>query len=52
MTIRPSRRNEHWVMETMAGKPFVAEGQQPARANGDRGVDGVNSVAESGEKAV
>jgi hypothetical protein len=52
MAVRLGSRDEHRVMETMADMSLVAKGQQPARANGDCGVGGVNSIAEGGEKAV
>jgi hypothetical protein len=51
MIMRLSGRYERRVMKAMAGKPFMAMGKEPARANGDRGVDKVNSVAEGGEEA-
>ena len=44
MTMCLSGRDEHRVMKAMAGKPGMAKRQEPARANGDCGVDGVNSV--------
>ncbi|MGC2785231.1 MAG: hypothetical protein WA397_15655 [Roseiarcus sp.] len=52
MTMHLSRRDEHRVMEAMADMSLVTKGQQPARANGDCGVGGVNSIPEGGEKAV
>jgi hypothetical protein len=50
--MRLSGRDEHRVMKAMAGKPGMAMGKEPARANGDCGVDGVNSVAEGGKEAI
>ena len=38
-------------MKAMAGKPGIAMRKEPARADGDCGVDGVNSVAEGGKEA-
>jgi hypothetical protein len=35
MAIRLSGRNEHRVMKSMAGKPDMAMGKEPARAKGD-----------------
>jgi hypothetical protein len=52
MAVRLSGRDEHRVMEAVAGKPGMAMGKEPARANGDRSVERVNSVAEGGEEAV
>jgi hypothetical protein len=52
MTMRLSGRDEHRVMEAVWGKSGMAMGKEPARANGDRSVNGVNSVAEGGEEAV
>jgi hypothetical protein len=51
MAIHLSGRDEHRVMEAVGGKPGMAMGKEPARANGDRSVDGVNSVAKGGEEA-
>jgi hypothetical protein len=51
MAVRLSGRHEHRVMKAMAGKPGMAKRQEPARANGDCGVDKVNSVAEGGDEA-
>jgi hypothetical protein len=51
MAVRLSGRDEHRVMKAMAGKPGMAMRQEPARANGDFGVDKVNSVAEGGNEA-
>ncbi len=41
-----SGRDEYRVMKAMAGKPGMAMGKERTRANGDCGVDRVNSVAE------
>ena len=50
--MRLSGRDEHRVMKAMAGKPGMAMGKEPARANGDCGVDKVNSVTEGGDEAI
>jgi hypothetical protein len=52
MAVRLGSRDEHRVMKAMADMSLVTKGQQPARAHGDCGVGGVNSIAEGGEKAV
>ena len=39
-------------MKAMAGKPGMAMGKEPTGANGDCGVDGVNSIAEGGDEAI
>ena len=49
MAVHLSGPDEHRVMKAMAGKPGIAMGKEPARANGDCGVDRVNSVAEGGK---
>ena len=50
VTMRLSGRDEHHVMKAMAGEPGMRQvGKEPARANGDCGVDMVNSVTEGGE---
>ena len=49
MTMRLSGRDEHRVMKAMAGKPNMAMRKEPARANRDRNVEWVNSVAEGGD---
>ena len=50
--MRLSGRDEHHVMKAMAGKPGMAMGKEPTRANGDCDVDRVNSIAEGGEEAI
>ena len=50
--MRLSGRDEHRVMKAMAGKPNLAMRKKPARANGDCGVERVNSVAKGGDEAV
>ena len=50
--MRLSGRDEHRVMKAMAGKSGMAMGKELARANGDRSVDGANSVAEGGDEAI
>ena len=50
--MRLSRRDEHHVMKAITGQPGMAMGKEPTRANGDCGVDWVNSVAESGDQAI
>ena len=52
MAVRLSGRHEHRVMKAMAGKPGMAKRQEPARANGDCGVDKVNSVTERRDEPV
>ena len=52
MAVHLSGPDEQRVMKAMAGKSGMAMGKEPARANGDRGVDWVNSVAEGGEEAI
>jgi hypothetical protein len=52
MAVRLGSRDEHRVMEAMADMSLVTKGQQPARANGDCGVGGMNSIAEGGEEAI
>ena len=47
-----SCRDEHRIMEAMADMSLITKGQQLARANGDCGVDKVNSIAEGGEEAI
>jgi hypothetical protein len=46
------RRSKNRVMKAIAGEPDMAMGKGPARANGDCGVDRVNSVAESRDEAI
>jgi hypothetical protein len=41
-----SRCDEHHVMKAITGVPSMAMGKEFTRANGDYGVDKVNSVAE------
>ena len=36
-----SGRDEHLVMKTMTGRPGMAMGKEPARANGNCGVNRV-----------
>lgn len=50
--MRLSGRGKHRVMKAMAGKPDMAMGKEPARANGDCDVDRVNSAAEGGDEAI
>jgi hypothetical protein len=45
------RRSKNRVRKAIAGKPDMAMGKELARANGDYGVDRVNSVAEGGDEA-
>ena len=52
MAIQLSGRDKHRVMEAVSGKPNMAMGKEPARANGDGGVDKVNSVAKGGDEAI
>ena len=52
MAVRLGSRDEHRVMEAMADVSLVTKGQQPARANGDCGVDKVNSVAEGRDEPI
>ena len=52
MAIHLSSRDKYRVMETMAGISLVARRQQLARANGDCGVDGVNSIAEDRDEPI
>ena len=47
-----SRRDGHHVMKAITGKPGMAMGKELTRANGDCGVDKVNSIAEGGEEAI
>jgi len=47
-----SGRDEHRVMKAITGQPSMAMGKEPTRANGDYGVDKVNSVTESGDQTV
>jgi poly(3-hydroxybutyrate) depolymerase len=48
MAVQLSGPEEHRVMKAMAGKPGMAMGKEPTGANGDCGVDRVNSIAEGG----
>ena len=50
--MRLSGRDEHHVMKAITGEPGVAMGKEPTRANGDCGVDKVNSVAEGRGKTI
>jgi hypothetical protein len=50
--MRLSGRGKHCVMKAIAGKPGMAMGKEPARANGDCGVDRMNSIAEGGKEAI
>jgi hypothetical protein len=52
MAVYLSGPDEHRVMKAMAGKPAMAMGKEPTRANGDCSVDRVNSVTEGGEEAI
>jgi hypothetical protein len=52
MTMRLSGRDEHHVMKAITGEPGMAMGKEPTRANGDCGVDKVNSVAEGRDEAI
>jgi hypothetical protein len=52
MTMRLSGRDEHHVMKAITGEPDMAMGKEPTGANGDCGVDRVNSVAEGGDEAI
>ena len=47
-----SGRDEHHVMKAITGQPGMAMGKKPTRANGDCGVERVNSVAKGGDQAV
>jgi hypothetical protein len=52
MTMRLSGRCEHRVMKAMAGEADIAMGKELACANGDCGVDKVNSVTECRDEAI
>jgi hypothetical protein len=52
MAIHLSGRDKHRVMEAVAGKSGIAMVKELARANGDRNVERVNSVAEGGDEAI
>jgi hypothetical protein len=52
MATQLSGRDEHGVMEAVSGKSGMAKGKEPARANGNCGVDRVYSVAEAGDETV
>ena len=46
------RRSKNRVMKAITGEPDMAMGKEPSCANGDCGVDRVNSIAEGGEEAI
>jgi hypothetical protein len=52
MTMHLSRRDEHHVMKAITRVPGTAMGKELTCANGDCGVDKVNSIAEGGEEAI
>lgn len=52
MTMGLRRRDKHHVMKAITGVPGTAMRQELARANGDCGVDKVNSVTERRDEAV
>ena len=46
------RRSKNRVMKAITGEPDMAMGKEPSCANGDCGVDKVNSVAEGRDEAI
>jgi hypothetical protein len=52
MAMHLSGRDKHRVMEAVSGKPNMAMGKEPARANGDCSVDKVNSVTEGRDEPI
>jgi hypothetical protein len=52
MTMHLSRRDEHDVMKAITRVPGTTMGKELTCADGDCGVDKVNSVAEGGDEVI